>query len=88
MSNNTSNTVVVGVSLVVLAAIIIGAFTFYGDAKAQAVTITQHETRLINAEQDVRTVSQNIADIKTTVVVNKTLLEAIGTRLERMENRK
>ncbi len=88
MSASQANRVFAGVIIAIVAAGVIGQVVSYGAAQGHAVRVEQHEVRIGNAEEDVRTIARDIADIKATGEVNKKMLEQLSRRLERFEGDK
>ena len=81
--NGRIGRIIVGVAVAMIPILIIGALHIYGDVRVLASCRDQHEARVGNCEADLRSVKDDIADIKADVREVRVILQRLERRGER-----
>ena len=81
--NGRMRKIILGVAVALIPILIIGALHIYGDVRVLASCRDQHEARVGNCEADLRSVKDDIADIKADVREVRVILQRLERRGER-----
>ena len=87
MSNGLTNKIVAGVCVSLLVTVILCILSFYGDAKAQEVTIQRHGLDISELQQGFKDVSKSVVAIDRNIAEQTVTLKSIDKRMERLENK-